>query len=105
MQWRIITSVSEKASLFEVGDVKQSIYMFRNAEPEIFSEKFDSLKQKEDSLQINLNKNYRSAPEILHFVNSVFEKVMTKEDALIDYSSEARLIPENGMPAAKFPLF
>ncbi len=93
MQWRIITSVSEKASLFEVGDVKQSIYMFRNAEPEIFSEKFDSLKQKEDSLQINLNKNYRSAPEILHFVNSVFEKVMTKEDALIDYSSEARLIP------------
>ncbi len=93
IQWEIISLLSKKAKIFEVGDVKQSIYMFRNAEPEIFARKFDEKEDGKDVLKIKLNNNYRSAPEILDFINGIFEKVMTKEDALIDYEKEAKSLP------------
>lgn len=80
-----------KGECFMVGDVKQSIYGFRLADPAIFISR--QLGYAQDALQgtnIYFNRNFRSAYRILSFVNGVFDSVMTKKSADIDYKSEAR---------------
>ena len=106
VQEAILTAIAdkEKANLFAVGDVKQSIYKFRLADPSLFLEKYntyptikdyDSNDEKAinnfDCLRIDLSKNFRSRPEVLNAVNFVFERLMTAEAMEIDYTEEARL--------------
>ncbi len=77
---------------FMVGDVKQSIYKFRLACPEIFMEKYDTY-QKEDSdkQRIDLSKNYRSRKEVIDSVNYLFERIMTKEMGNVSYDENSAL--------------
>ncbi|MBQ5951246.1 MAG: helicase-exonuclease AddAB subunit AddA [Lachnospiraceae bacterium] len=86
----VSTEEDGRPDLFMVGDVKQSIYKFRQARPELFMEKVDTF-TKEDSphQKIDLHKNYRSRPEILSYVNHLFTQVMVRTLGGIDYDEDA----------------
>ena len=93
VQEYILNSISRNNNIFMVGDVKQSIYKFRQARPELFIEKYDTYKLKEektekDSLKIQLFKNFRSRKNILDFSNLLFENIMSKELGSIDYNKD-----------------
>lgn len=99
LQDDIISKISrEQGNVFRVGDVKQSIYKFRHAEPAIFNEKIDRYKEDRSLGKVlPLTENFRSSPQILAFVNHVFEQAMTRDASEIDYGSDQRLNhPENG---------
>lgn len=81
----IVDKLKSDRNLFFVGDVKQSIYGFRRAEPSLFIEKLDSYEKDSDSMRINLNENFRTDKLILDFNNYIFDRLMTKDMADIDY--------------------
>ena len=78
---------------FMVGDVKQSIYRFRQAKPEIFQEKYETYGVNEGSLyrKIMLYKNFRSRAEVLDSANYIFENIMSKNIGEIEYTEKERL--------------
>ena len=77
-----------------VGDVKQSIYKFRLARPELFMEKYASYTDEDSSSQkIELHQNFRSRKSVLDSVNHVFYRVMTKNLGNVEYSEDAALHP------------
>lgn len=80
---------------FMVGDVKQSIYRFRLARPELFLEKYNTYSETEGSLtmRIDLHKNFRSRAEILTSTNAVFEQIMQSGLGGIAYDEKAALYP------------
>ena len=90
-----------KKNRFMVGDVKQSIYKFRLARPELFLEKYDTYSLTDgENRKIDLHKNFRSRNEVIDTVNDVFSKIMQKELGGIVYDEEAALYagavyPEN----------
>ncbi len=97
VQEYILNTIS-KNNIFMVGDVKQSIYKFRQARPELFLEKYEKYKLKEDmsendkaSLKIQLFKNFRSRKNILDVTNLVFENIMSKELGDIQYNENEYL--------------
>ena len=83
-----------KPNLFMVGDVKQSIYKFRLARPELFMEKYHTYTT-EDSLyqKIELHQNFRSRASVLHSVNYLFYRMMQASLGGIDYTEDAALHP------------
>ena len=94
IQEYILTSVSRRNNIFMVGDVKQSIYRFRQAMPELFLEKYNnySLEQaNEKGLKIQLFKNFRSRENVLYFTNLIFEKIMSEELGEIEYDENEYL--------------
>ena len=79
-----------------VGDVKQSIYKFRQARPDLFLSKYKTYKLKQDKtenddLKIQLFKNFRSRKEVLDFSNLIFSKIMTEELGELNYTEEEYL--------------
>ena len=86
---------------FMVGDVKQSIYRFRMAEPGIFMEKYDSYPEDEDGpcRRIDLHKNFRSRAGVLDSVNLVFRQIMRKEIGGISYGPAEALEAGKTFPA------
>lgn len=82
IQEALIDLIKRDDNLFMVGDIKQSIYKFRLAEPEIFQSKYmryrDGLDK--DSVKIDLNKNFRSKRPVIDFINGVFSAVMDGYD-------------------------
>ena len=103
LQERIISALGG-ASLFLVGDVKQSIYRFRQAMPEIFMEKLDRygpFDGKNYPAKIILGKNFRSRPEVTEFVNFVFRQLMSQKMGEMEYSREQELIPAADYPPDK----
>lgn len=79
---------------FMVGDVKQSIYKFRLARPELFIEKYNSYsKQDSERQRIDLHKNFRSRPEVLDSVNDLFYRIMGTELGGVAYDEDAALYP------------
>ncbi len=78
-------------NLYMVGDVKQSIYRFRHAEPAIFVDKYNAFRHDEKGIPIDLNKNFRSRNEVLDDINRLFEKVMDQTIGGIDYDAAQRL--------------
>ena len=84
-----------RENLFMVGDVKQSIYKFRMARPDIFLKKYKEFSRAEDAdcRCIELSKNYRSRSEVLSGVNAVFGGIMNKDFGGIEYNDEQRLNP------------
>ena len=101
LQEAIIAALRRPDNLFMVGDVKQSIYRFRLAEPRLFLEKYAAYGAGEGGLLLPLTRNFRSRQGILDFVNMVFERTMTGGDAEIAYDALARLNP--GRPADDAP--
>jgi ATP-dependent helicase/nuclease subunit A len=95
VQEAILGALSREDNVFVVGDVKQSIYAFRGAEPKIFKEELKSAsvdpKNTLNGLRVDLTANWRSAKGILDFVNKVFGRIMTASFADIDYDESARL--------------
>ena len=87
-----------------VGDVKQSIYKFRLARPEIFMEKFEEYgKEGEGKRRIDLHKNFRSRPETLDSVNYIFSRIMGRELGGVEYDEEAALYPGASYPLPPQP--
>ena len=75
-------------NVFSVGDIKQSIYRFRNARPELFKRKYDKYSALDGGRAINMNKNFRSRREILDMINIVFSRLMTNEFGGADYAKD-----------------
>ena len=98
VQEYILTTISNGNNIFMVGDVKQSIYKFRQARPELFLEKYDkyilaedeNITCKEDT-KIQLFKNFRSRKNVLDFTNIIFENIMSKKLGDIDYNEKEYL--------------
>lgn len=79
-------------NIFMVGDVKQSIYRFRLARPELFMEKYDTYSTGESTTQrIDLHKNFRSRKEVLSCTNDVFFKIMARDLGNVEYDADAAL--------------
>lgn len=97
VQEAIIDLVSRKSldnpNVFMVGDVKQSIYRFRQAKPELFLEKYNSYPLEDGSLnrKIQLYKNFRSREEVINGVNYIFKEVMSKTVGELEYNDEEAL--------------
>ncbi len=97
VQDTIFKAVSgEGKKLFLVGDVKQSIYRFRLADPEIFTEKYNKFPDvrqaaKGEACKVILQENFRSRSEILECANAVFSNCMSSKLGDIDYDDDARL--------------
>lgn len=95
-QEEIISKITKENNCVMVGDVKQSIYGFRNAAPELFSSKYESFsedtKAKDISqVKIILDKNFRSRKQVLSSINDIFEKVMTLEFGGARYTEKETL--------------
>ncbi|MBO4878805.1 MAG: UvrD-helicase domain-containing protein, partial [Clostridia bacterium] len=95
VQDSIISRISRGNNLFMVGDVKQSIYRFRQAEPASFLQKYRSYEGKTGK-RIDLNHNFRSNTAILNAANKLFSQLMLGEVGEIDYSDNAALRPGEG---------
>ncbi len=98
VQETIIKLVSREApgNLFMVGDVKQSIYRFRHAEPSLFIEKYKRFgKSDEIGERIDLAKNFRSREQVLTATNYIFRQVIDEEVGEISYDADAELIYGN----------
>lgn len=99
VQEKLLTSVSKIEdgiyNIFMVGDVKQSIYRFRLARPDLFMEKFKAYPQEEgkDCLRIDLHKNFRSRAEVLEGVNYLFYQIMGEDLGGVEYDRTAALYP------------
>ena len=98
VQETLITSISRerwgKPNVFMVGDVKQSIYRFRLARPELFMDKYERYSVSESLHQkIELHQNFRSRATVLDSVNDVFYKIMTRALGGIRYTEETALHP------------
>ena len=96
VQEYILTSISRGNNIFMVGDVKQSIYKFRQARPDLFLEKYKTYQTKankgaEDDLKIQLFKNFRSRKEVLDFSNQIFANIMSEELGELNYTEEEYL--------------
>ena len=93
IQERMLELLSNRHNRFMVGDIKQSIYRFRQADPQIFNEKFHSFAQdsKEGQL-ILLKENFRSSSEVLDATNDVFKHLMDEEVGEISYDGMHQLI-------------
>ena len=93
VQELIFNAVSQEGkNIFMVGDVKQSIYRFRLADPSIFLAKYKS----NDPALVLLSKNFRSRSGILDFVNYIFDRLMSEKFGEMDYTERERLIPGRG---------
>ena len=91
VQEYILTAISKENNIFMVGDVKQSIYKFRQAMPDLFLSKYKTYKLKEekeikDNLKIQLFKNFRSRKNVLDFTNLIFQDIMSESLGEIDYN-------------------
>lgn len=96
VQEALVRLIASERNRFIVGDVKQSIYRFRLADPGLFQHKFETYPADPgdgpDQL-ITMNQNFRSRAEVLEPINFIFRQVMTKEAAEIEYDEQAELHP------------
>ncbi|MBK5243560.1 MAG: helicase-exonuclease AddAB subunit AddA [Eubacteriaceae bacterium] len=98
MQETILQCVVRDNNYFMVGDVKQSIYRFRLADPTIFIKKYDAFSRIEetDNALVTLSKNFRSAQGVIDGVNAIFTEIMSPSLGEIDYDHRAMLY--KGLP-------
>lgn len=106
VQETILRAISREVvgqnNLFMVGDVKQSIYRFRLARPELFMEKFDTYETTDAPCQrIDLHKNFRSRDSVLTFTNDIFYQIMKRNLGGVDYTDEAALYCGADYPAGE----
>ncbi|MBS6734385.1 MAG: helicase-exonuclease AddAB subunit AddA [Clostridiales bacterium] len=103
VQETLLTSVSRIRrgihNIFMVGDVKQSIYRFRLARPELFMEKYETYSLEDGPCQrIDLHRNFRSRAQVLSGVNFIFRQIMGKELGGVEYDQAAALYPGASFP-------
>ena len=102
VQEAILSLVARPRCRFTVGDVKQSIYRFRLANPYLFQRQYDAFplqpQQDEENQLITMRQNFRSRKEVLSPINFLFDQIMHREPMEIEYDEQSRLYP-----GAKFP--
>ena len=82
----------ENNNVYMVGDIKQSIYRFRNANPYIFKNKYDMYSKNINGIKIDLNKNFRSREEVLDNINIIFNKIMDDTIGGANYKESHNMI-------------
>ena len=82
----------ENNNVYMVGDIKQSIYRFRNANPYIFKNKYDMYSKNTNGIKIDLNKNFRSRIEVLNNINQIFNKIMDDNIGGANYKKSHNMI-------------
>ena len=82
----------ENNNVYMVGDIKQSIYRFRNANPYIFKNKYDMYSKEVNGIKIDLNKNFRSREEVLDNINIIFNKIMDDRIGGANYKESHNMI-------------
>ena len=82
-------------NVYMVGDIKQSIYRFRNANPYIFKDKYDLYSDNIDGYKIDMNKNFRSREEVIKNINNIFNVIMTDKDGGANYIKSHNMSSEN----------
>lgn len=110
VQETILKAISRESrgenNIFMVGDVKQSIYRFRLARPELFMEKYDTYSLEEsDRQRIDLHKNFRSRKEVLGCANDIFYKIMVRNLGNVEYDAAAALYEGADYPEAEDAMF
>lgn len=109
VQEYLLSAISGEAeghfNRFMVGDVKQSIYKFRLARPELFLEKYDTYQEEGDLCRIDLAKNFRSRVQVVNTVNEVFSRIMSRKIGGIEYDEKAALYPGAVYPTAEDPAY
>ncbi len=91
LQEEFIQNISNN-NVYMVGDIKQSIYRFRNANPNIFKNKYDLYKDNKGGIVIDLLENFRSRKEVLEDINTIFNLVMTDSIGGINYQDRQAMI-------------
>ena len=91
----LFVSLIEKNNVYMVGDIKQSIYRFRNTNPILFKEKYNLYSEKEKGLKIDLNKNFRSREDVLKGINYLFDYIMDENIGGAEYRLSHRMIYGN----------
>ena len=101
LQEVILSAVADRR--FMVGDVKQSIYRFRQACPELFTRKLNRYEKKADAKEhrIDLHRNFRSRPQVLDTVNAVFRRLMGEHPGGVVYDADAELVPGDAEKARR----
>ncbi|MCR4740143.1 MAG: helicase-exonuclease AddAB subunit AddA [Lachnospiraceae bacterium] len=94
VQEELINLVSRKNNVFMVGDVKQSIYAFRMARPELFMQKYERFSgcPDENNAVVDLKHNFRSRKSVIDSVNEIFSVIMKKKNGMIEYNDNHKLI-------------
>ncbi|GAA0454736.1 helicase-exonuclease AddAB subunit AddA [Alkalibacillus silvisoli] len=93
---QLLTGEEKSGHLFMVGDVKQSIYGFRHAEPSLFMNKYKQFQaEKEPSMRIDLARNFRSRHEVLSSTNYIFRQLLDEQVGEMEYEKDAELIYSN----------
>ena len=90
-------SLISNNNVYMVGDIKQSIYRFRNANPGIFKDKYELYKNNKDGIKIDLNKNFRSRDIVLNDINNIFNNLMDINYGSANYKDEHQLVFGNNM--------
>ena len=91
LQDSLFAMLSNGSNLFMVGDIKQSIYRFRNADVLVFGKKADSYGVQGENMKISLSDNFRSRGAVLDAVNDIFERIMSRELGGVEYDGAQRL--------------
>ena len=91
IQEKFISLISDN-NLYMVGDIKQSIYRFRNANPDIFQEKYNLYKDNKNGIKIDLLKNFRSRSEVLDDINLLFNPIMDLKIGGAEYSESHQMV-------------
>ena len=91
IQEEFISYISNN-NVYVVGDIKQSIYKFRNANPYIFKNKYDKYSKNIDGYKIDLNKNFRSREEVINNINLIFERIMDDSLGGASYRKDHKMI-------------
>lgn len=92
IQEAIVEALRVPQHLFFVGDVKQAIYRFRRADPNIFNRRYARYRDSDDGRLIFLSENFRSRAEILDFANALFTSLMTPQLGEVDYSEPGQAL-------------
>ncbi len=98
MQEALLQALSQTGCYYMVGDIKQSIYGFRQAEPNLFLNKYRAFKENAEGSLVRLEENYRSSQRLIQGINALFDVIMKPALGGIDYQAEGRLCC--GLPPA-----
>ncbi|MCC8440347.1 helicase-exonuclease AddAB subunit AddA [Leuconostoc pseudomesenteroides] len=106
LQETLLTSVSNGHNMYMVGDVKQSIYGFRQAEPSLFTAKYKKFAQSgNNDSRIDLADNFRSQNNVTRVTNLIFTQLMDETLGDIAYVGDAKLVPKASYPEEVAPVF
>ncbi|MFL1696048.1 helicase-exonuclease AddAB subunit AddA [Weissella kandleri] len=93
LQETIVQALARANNVFQVGDIKQSIYKFRQADPQLFAHKMQTYVWRQDDNElITLAENFRSQPNVTNFINYLFEQLMSLELGDVEYAGDTKLI-------------